>query len=167
MRKLQICFDKAQHQFLPIEVFPIFTSEELEILFCGKPTIDLEALKKTTIYEGVSPNAKHIQYFWDAMEILNHAERSQLINFCSGRTRLPSSISDYQMFFKLMEPPLLSGTNPDKFLPTAQTCFFSLSLPEYTSLEVMLSRLRYAINNAELMDADFVVRDAHGWGSIE
>ena len=152
---------------LPIEVFSILTSEEIETLFCGKPTIDLEALKKTTIYEGVSPDAQHIQYFWDAMEILTHAERSQLINFCSGRTRLPSSISDYQMFFKLMEPPLLSGTNPDKFLPTAQTCFFSLSLPEYTSLDIMLSRIRYAINNAELMDADFVVRDAHGWASIE
>merc|ERR1711991_668184 len=84
---------------LPIEVFPVFTSKELEVLFCGKPTIDLEALKKTTIYEGVSPNAQHIKYFWDTMEMLNHSERSKLINFCSGRTRLPSSITDCQMFF--------------------------------------------------------------------
>ena len=65
-----------------------------------------------------------------------------------------------------MEPPLESTNDPDQYLPTAQTCFFSLSLPQYTSKDIMLSKLRYAINNAELMDADFVVRNASGWDEI-
>lgn len=39
-------------------------------------------------------------------------------------------------------------------LPTAQTCFFQLRLPPYTSQEVMAERLRYAINNCRSIDMD-------------
>ena len=65
-------------------------------------------------------------------------EQSQLINFCSGRSRLPAAVSDYPMSFKLTAPPPRSKARPDDYLPIAQTCFFSLSIPEYTSLEVSL-----------------------------
>jgi hypothetical protein len=45
------------------------------------------------------------------------------------------------MPFKLTGPPPPSvredgKTNPDMFLPVARTCFFSLSIPKYSSLEV-------------------------------
>lgn len=39
-------------------------------------------------------------------------------------------------------------------LPTAQTCFFQLRLPPYTTLEIMTERLRYAINNCRSIDMD-------------
>lgn len=39
-------------------------------------------------------------------------------------------------------------------LPTAQTCFFQLRLPPYSSQEVMAERLRYAINNCKSIDMD-------------
>jgi E3 ubiquitin-protein ligase HERC1 len=39
-------------------------------------------------------------------------------------------------------------------LPTAQTCFFQLRLPPYSSQEVMAERLRYAINNCRSIDMD-------------
>lgn len=39
-------------------------------------------------------------------------------------------------------------------LPTAQTCFFQLRLPLYTSQELMAERLRYAIYNCRLIDMD-------------
>lgn len=39
-------------------------------------------------------------------------------------------------------------------LPTAQTCFFQLRLPPYSSLEMMCERLRYAINNCYSIDMD-------------
>jgi E3 ubiquitin-protein ligase HERC1 len=39
-------------------------------------------------------------------------------------------------------------------LPTAQTCFFQLRLPLYTSQEIMAERLRYAINNCRSIDMD-------------
>jgi E3 ubiquitin-protein ligase HERC1 len=39
-------------------------------------------------------------------------------------------------------------------LPTAQTCFFQLRLPPYSSQEIMAERLRYAINNCRSIDMD-------------
>lgn len=39
-------------------------------------------------------------------------------------------------------------------LPTAQTCFFQLRLPAYTSQEIMAERLRYSINNCRSIDMD-------------
>lgn len=150
---------------LPVILFPIFTHEELDSLFCGQPTLDIATLKKATVYEDVSPSDAHISQFWDAIELLTPSEQSKLINFCSGRTRLPSSASDFPMNFKLTAP-LREYENPDEVLPHSQTCFFSLSLPKYSSTEVTLEKLRYAISNAELMDADFMVRNAAGWENI-
>jgi hypothetical protein len=151
---------------VPAELFPLFSPEELERLFCGQPQLDTAALRRTTIYDGVSPRDPHIGLFWEALEALSATEQSKLVNFCSGRARLPPHTSDYPMFLKLTEPPMGSTADPDRFLPTAQTCFFSLALPQYTSLSVMLQRLRYAINNAALMDADFAVRSASGWDEV-
>lgn len=39
-------------------------------------------------------------------------------------------------------------------LPTAQTCFFQLRLPPYTTQEIMAERLRYSINNCRSIDMD-------------
>ena len=69
---------------------------------------------------------------------MSKEEQSQLINFCSGRSRLPAAASDYPMSFKLTAPPPRSKTTPDNYLPIAQTCFFSLSLPEYSTIEVRI-----------------------------
>ena len=79
---------------------------------------------------------RHIKYFWTALETMSKEELSHLINFCSGRSRLPPSASDSPMAFRLTAPPPRSKDTPDSYLPIAQTCFFSLSLPEYSNLEV-------------------------------
>ena len=93
-------------------------------------------------------------------------DKAQFINFCSGHTRLPSSVADFPMNFKLTSPPPNTSESPDDYLPIAQTCFFSLSLPKYSSVEVCLSKLKYAIHNANLMDADFNINNAVGWENI-
>jgi len=51
-------FYEGLSMVLPIEILPIFTSEELEILICGENKIDLDVLKKATEYESVSPTDK-------------------------------------------------------------------------------------------------------------
>jgi hypothetical protein len=68
-------------------------------------------------------------------------EKAMLVNFCSGRARLPSSSKDITMRFKITGAPPRSKQNPDDYLPIAQTCFFSLSLPEYSSYEVSLYKM--------------------------
>ena len=114
----------------PVELFPVFTPLELEELFCGTQTVDLEVLKKATEYEdGIGPDDTHVRYFWAALEALNHDERAAFVNFCSGRSRLPGSAAQFPMTFKLQAPSPSSRDQPDKYLPIAQTCFFSCRCP--------------------------------------
>jgi len=39
-------------------------------------------------------------------------------------------------------------------LPLAHTCFFTIDLPEYSSLETMTNKVRYAIENCTAIDTD-------------
>jgi len=151
---------------VPSELFPLFTPDELSSLFCGMPKVDLDLLKSMTQYEGVGEDAPHVKYFWEALEELDEKERQSFINFCWGKSRLPASAADFSMHFKITAPHPSSCKDPDKYLPIAQTCFFSLSIPEYSSKEVCLEKLLYSINNSDLMDADFVMRTAEGWENI-
>eukprot|EP01038_Epipyxis_sp_PR26KG_P005374 gene5374-7452_t len=153
---------KGLSAVLPVELFPLFNAEELETVFCGTAEVDIETLKKATVYEGVNPTDSHITYFWSALDQLDRDDKAAFVNFCSGRSRLPSSAADYQMSFKLTSPPPHSEKHPDNYLPIARTCFFTLSLPKYSSIE-----LKYAINNTELMDADFIDRrGTSGWDNV-
>jgi hypothetical protein len=58
-------FYKGLSLVLPVEIMPIFTAEELEVMICGENMVDLEVLKKATIYESVTPNDRYgfIGYF--------------------------------------------------------------------------------------------------------
>lgn len=39
-------------------------------------------------------------------------------------------------------------------LPTSQTCFFQIRLPDYTSQEILADKLRYAIKHCRSIDMD-------------
>ncbi|CAM9457874.1 unnamed protein product [Discosporangium mesarthrocarpum] len=147
---------------LPVEVLGLFTPGEAEALFCGAPEVDVDLLQRATEYHGVRPTEPHVLYFWQALRRMDAEEQSAFVNFCSGRSRLPSSRAEFAMNFKLTAPHR-DYDRPDEYLPIAQTCFFSLALPRYSGVEVCLEKLRYAIKNADLMDADYLVRSADGW----
>jgi hypothetical protein len=151
---------------VPVETFPLFTPEELETVFCGTHGIDVEVLKKATEYDGVEPTEPHVTMFWETVAGMSPEEQAQFVNFCSGRSRLPPAASQFPMTFKLQAPHPQSREHPDKYLPIAQTCFFSLSLPKYSTMEVMREKLLYAIGNTDLMDADFFMRQADGWQDV-
>ena len=65
------------------------------------------------------------------------------------------------MPFKIL-PSCASGKHQDDVAPLSQTCFFSLSLPEYSCEEVMYRKLEYAIVNCVEMDADHSA-EYHVW----
>ena len=53
-------FTKGLSDVLPVQAFPLFTPGELETLICGEPEIDVELLKRATVYENVDENADHV-----------------------------------------------------------------------------------------------------------
>jgi len=133
---------------LPAPLFPLLTPAELESLVCGAPTIDVGLLQRVCEYEGagVHASAPHVVHFWSCLEQFDQAQRSRFVNFVSARSRLPASADDFDMNFKIAEPKPSAKEDPDSHLPHSQTCFFTLSLPFYTSQEVCYERLLYAID---------------------
>ena len=151
---------------LPVEIFSIFSAGELELLFCGKQDVDIDLLMSVTEYDsGIKAEDAHVQYFWNALKSFSPEERAMFVKFSSACSRLPSSASEFRMPFRILKPEPQAETDPDRWLPRASTCFFSLTLPKYSSQEVATKKLRQAIHECKTMDNDFV--DREGWEGWE
>ncbi|OWZ20853.1 HECT E3 ubiquitin ligase [Phytophthora megakarya] len=150
---------------LPMELAPLFTPRELEVLICGRREVDVDLLHQCTEYsEGADETMIHVQHFWEVLREMTSEERTLFLRFVWARSRMPNSAKDFPMNFKLQtaQDPGASS-QPDLYLPHAQTCFFALRLPVYTSKEVLRAKLLYAIQNSPNMDADVRLHNAEGW----
>lgn len=58
------------------------------------------------------------------------------------------------------KPPPRTG-DVNRMLPVAHTCFFSLDLPPYTTLEAMTDRVLFAALNTDAIDADGSARHSN------
>jgi len=157
-------FRSGLSSVVPVELFSLFSERELESLLCGQKELDLTLLKQCTEYEGVDANDPHIKMFWEVLQEMTGEQRTEFLRFAWARSRMPDSAVDMPMNFVLTSPTGGAVEKPDDYLPTAQTCFFSLSLPKYSNKEVMKDKLLYAIK-CTLMDNDYLSRSAEGWAS--
>eukprot|EP00475_Leptophrys_vorax_P002431 TRINITY_DN11357_c0_g1_i1.p1 TRINITY_DN11357_c0_g1~~TRINITY_DN11357_c0_g1_i1.p1 ORF type:complete len:1001 (+),score=216.22 TRINITY_DN11357_c0_g1_i1:70-3003(+) len=145
---------------IPMAAFRLFTPEQLEIVFCGSPDFSVQLLQEMTVYEGnVSDKDKHIQFFWSVLGSLSPMEKSDFVRFVWARSRLPATASQFGTKFKIQEPRSQTWKNPDSHLPQSHTCFFSLSIPAYTSAEILKEKLLYACANCATMDLDMKLQD--------
>jgi hypothetical protein len=116
-----------------------------------------------TEYDGFDEDSETVQNFWAIMESFSEEERKLFLQFVWSRRRLPSKRSDFESTFKIQK-----DTKPDSenSLPSASTCFFTLTLPDYRDQETMRDKILFAINNVTTMESDYVTNDAEigeGW----
>jgi hypothetical protein len=147
---------------VPIELLPIFTPNELETLISGQKNVDISLLRQCTEYEDILPDSKTVIMFWELLEEFSDEERTLFLRFVWARSRLPTSSQESTMNFKLQGSQGPAKKFPDKYLPHAQTCFFSFSLPEYSTKEIMREKILYAIHNSPNMDADVRLHSSEG-----
>jgi len=136
----------------------LFTPQDLEWSISGKPVIDINLLKRhTKLNPAFNDNTPVIRYFWQVLHSMTQEERMKFIRFVYAQERLPL---DDQEFIRtgtkmLIKPYQGKSTNPDNCFPRADTCFFSLSLPEYSSPEILKDKLLSAMFYAsDSMNAD-------------
>eukprot|EP00762_Andalucia_godoyi_P002409 ANDGO_02828.mRNA.1 putative E3 ubiquitin-protein ligase HERC2 len=130
----------------------LFGNREVEMLACGSPSVDLDMLKRHTVYEGFNAKSKVIVDFWSVLEEASSEDRSMFLRFVSGRARLPLTDSAFDRPMKIQ---VLDRPRPDDYLPLSHTCFFSIELPKYSNKEVLRSKLLYAIRHCTAIDTDF------------
>jgi hypothetical protein len=129
------------HFVAPVRLLQLFTWQQLEELVAGKPDIDVEDLKRHTLYSGGNAQTPVIRYFWKTFEGLDQTERSAFIRFVWGRSRLPLRGRPWPTPFKITLLPCA-----DTQLPSSHTCFFTLDLPSYSTEAICHKRLLTAIN---------------------
>eukprot|EP01114_Cavostelium_apophysatum_P016184 TRINITY_DN4550_c2_g1_i1.p1 TRINITY_DN4550_c2_g1~~TRINITY_DN4550_c2_g1_i1.p1 ORF type:complete len:715 (-),score=172.56 TRINITY_DN4550_c2_g1_i1:46-2190(-) len=124
--------------------FHLFRSEELELLICGSPVLDFEALEKNALYDnGFTKDHKTIRMFWEVVHSLSVEQKKKLLFFATGSDRAPIGGLGKMQFIITRH-----GEDSDR-LPSAHTCFNILLLPEYSTIEKLKDRVLTAISNAE------------------
>jgi E3 ubiquitin-protein ligase HERC1 len=134
---------------IPVPVLSLFTVSQLEERVCGMSHIPINVLKQTVRYRDVDANHHLVIWLWEILKSFSHHERVLFLRFVSGRSRLPANVAEIQQRFQIMKVNRARDS-----LPTAQTCFFQIRLPPYSSMDVMAEKLRYAINNCRSIDTD-------------
>ncbi|MBN3276384.1 HECD4 ligase, partial [Polyodon spathula] len=144
---------------IPLQLLTTLTALEVELRTCGLPYINLEFLKAHTMYQvGLMETDPHIEFFWTALEMFTQEELCKFIKFACNQERIPftcpckdggpdtAHVPPYPM--KIAPPDGASGS-PDSRYIRVETCMFMIKLPQYSSLEIMLEKLRYAIHYRE------------------
>ncbi|XP_075290615.1 putative E3 ubiquitin-protein ligase HECTD4 isoform X3 [Opisthocomus hoazin] len=144
---------------IPLQLLTALTPLEMELRTCGLPYINLEFLKAHTMYQvGLMETDQHIEYFWSALETFTQEELCKFIKFACNQERIPftcpckdggpdtAHVPPYPM--KIAPPDGAAGA-PDSRYIRVETCMFMIKLPQYSSLDIMLEKLRYAIHYRE------------------
>lgn len=77
---------KGLSDLVPLPYLHCLTGEELKLIICGRPKVDVELLKKHTKYSGgLNEDSRRIKFFWDIMRELPEIDRLKIIRFCWGQ----------------------------------------------------------------------------------
>ena len=102
--------------------------------------MDIEELKKITIYNNFTESHPAAKRFWRVLETFNQEQLSAYLIYVYGRSRLGHNLTDTH---KLSYCKTLKG------IPESHTCFFELDLGEYPSDEDLNRKLLYGIENCK------------------
>ena len=143
-------------KIIPLSILQLFTGKELSLLVCGKKDVDIELLKQNTkLSNDLKEDSKEVRWLWEILNEITPEEKIKFIKFCWAQERLPTSNEEYiknQIVFTIK---INKNERNKNGFPRADTCFFNLELPYYTSKDIMKKNLLIAIgldNNS--MNAD-------------
>ena len=97
MRTYRLCESEKQiaamarglATIFPMSALTLLTWQEMEMLTCGSPKIDITLWKQHTRYDGYTEHDDPVKLFWEAMASFTDKQRSDFVRFAWGRSRLP------------------------------------------------------------------------------
>uniref|UniRef100_A0A673KLR2 HECT-type E3 ubiquitin transferase n=1 Tax=Sinocyclocheilus rhinocerous TaxID=307959 RepID=A0A673KLR2_9TELE len=121
------------HSVCASNALMLLRPEEVEILVCGSPNLDMGSLQRVVQYEGYSKTDPTIRAFWDVVLAFPLELQKKLLHFTTGSDRVPVDCSE------------MTACK----LPVSHTCFNQICLPPYKSKKELRQKLTIAISNAE------------------
>ncbi len=121
----------------------MFNPNELQMLVSGgSSSINIDDLRKHTVYGGYLENEITVKYFWEVLAEMTPTELSKLIKFVTSVPRAPLlGFGELKPLFSLRN----SGSDINR-LPTASTCVNLLKLPDYKDKKILREKLLYSIS---------------------
>ncbi|OQR89885.1 HECT E3 ubiquitin ligase [Thraustotheca clavata] len=143
------------YSVVPEGLLKLFDYQELELLLCGVPSIDVEDWQRHSEVKYVTPlvpteiELLNCRWFWATVVNMAPQEQARLLQFVTGSSRVPA-----QGFKALIssdgrvQPFNIAFCGPDigSMYPRAHTCFNRLDLPVYQSKEQMEKYLILIVN---------------------
>jgi len=129
-----------------LPVYRCLSSAELEAIVCGEKDLDFDNLRKGAVV--VDSEVKfaegYLDQLWDLLLSFDTMQKRQFLKFVAGSDIAPVG-GLKQLGLRIQR----NGGEPTDRLPTSQTCFNLLLLPEYSDAAKLKKLLTTAIENAE------------------
>jgi E3 ubiquitin-protein ligase NEDD4 len=137
---------------VPEPALTIFDPNELELILCGLPEIDMNDWENNTIYSGLfetkGKRDKVVEWFWDVVRNeFDQEMKARLLQFVTGTSGVPTrGFSVLQGNDGNIKKFAIHGVSRSSYAyPRAHTCFNRIDLPNYTSKKELFERLKGAI----------------------
>ncbi|XP_056147607.1 probable E3 ubiquitin-protein ligase HECTD2 [Lampris incognitus] len=131
------------HSVCASDALMLLRPEEVEMLVCGNPELDMSALQREAQYEGYRQTDTTVRCFWDVVLAFPLELQKRLLHFATGSDRVPvGGMADLN--FKITKIDV-----PTDWLPVSHTCFNQICLPPYRNRKELKHKLTIAISNAE------------------
>eukprot|EP00730_Choanoeca_flexa_P002384 TRINITY_DN1102_c0_g1_i1.p1 TRINITY_DN1102_c0_g1~~TRINITY_DN1102_c0_g1_i1.p1 ORF type:complete len:597 (+),score=168.81 TRINITY_DN1102_c0_g1_i1:188-1792(+) len=136
--------------FVPMSRLSSLSPELLQLLVCGKTTIDVMDWKSHTAYtEGYTEESSTVQWFWSFVDKADIDMKRRLLAFATGCSTVPTA--GFAGLHGMQGSNLftLARAGDASTFPVAHTCMNRIDMPEYGSEEELHAKLQYAIMETE------------------
>lgn len=136
---------------IPEPLMTIFDYQELELIMCGLPHINVNDWKKHTEYSGdyedLGVHHPKVEWFWETLEEFDDEMRARLLLFVTGTSGVPSrGFGVLQSNDGNIRNFTIHGVSAEIcFYPRAHTCFNRIDLPLYETKQDLQQRLKLAV----------------------
>lgn len=138
---------------IPEPALTVFDPNELELILCGLPTIDMndwmDNTKYSGYYESKGKNHQVVDWFWEVVEHdFDQEMKARLLQFVTGTSGVPPrGFSVLQGNDGNIKKFCVHGVSRDQYCyPRAHTCFNRIDLPNYSSKRELRERVGQAVS---------------------
>lgn len=143
------------YDVIPEPPLTVFDANELELILCGLPTIDMEDWQENTEYKGLfevsGRSSQAVKWFWEVVrDEFDHELRARLLQFVTGTSGVPLRGFAYlQGIDGNVKKFTIQGVdNKLYYYPKSHTCFNRIDLPDYESKKDLHEKLKLAITTS-------------------
>lgn len=110
----------------------------------GIVKIDVADMKAYTQYDNYSPEDQVIKYFWEYVEELAEDQKVSLLHYITGSFSVPIE------GFKNLNIIISRLDGNENSLPVAHSCSKELELPNYSTKEILIKKMNYALEEGSV-----------------